>query len=143
MSSAKIPPLKLPSNFRALDTDQLFEIKLAMEIRAAEIDSQLTEAKDKARTSGTYDNIIGWVLRAKAARAAYTRDMRQIQNEIAERKKSPEPPPPRTAPPPAQVDRSLEAIFVEIAKRRLTPSLFEDLLQEAREEQRTYAYAHL
>lgn len=113
--------LKLPDNYASLSDADLLELKLAMEIRIDEIVEQLARTKSESTDAGYMKTT--WYLRAKRARVIYGRDIQRIQLELSRRKNR------RRSEGPFLGER-----FITVARRRLDPEFFSELLAEAKED---------
>lgn len=122
------PTLKLPKDYETLPATVLANLKLSMEERVDEISEQLARVKAKTfmpmaplPTKGFGSN--DWVNRAVKTRAAYSRDVQRLQIELQSRKDTQKAEAPR-----------LDNAFITIARRRLTDTVFNSIMNEAREE---------
>lgn len=115
-------PIKLPEKYYNKSTPALLELKIAMESRMDEIREQLSQARAKARDES---ELISepWYQRATKARRLYGRDIQRILLELARRNEK-----------RRQDGESLGDHFISVARRRMDPGFFRNLMTEAQEE---------
>jgi hypothetical protein len=115
--------LKLPAGYQQLPATELLTIKLQMEERIDEIKDQIERVKSMTEKPTNGFGSKSWHQRAVKSRKAYARDIQRIQLELKTRKDTQKTGAPR-----------LENNFVTIARRRLDETVFNDIMNEAREE---------
>lgn len=113
----------LPDKYETQPAAKLLNIKLQMEKRIDEIQGQIDRAKLLAATPTDGFGSRSWQQRAVKSRKAYGRDIQLIQNVLESRKEE------QKASTPPLADH-----FVTIARRRLDETVFNDIMNEAREE---------
>lgn len=115
--------LKLPAGYQQLPAAELLTIKLQMEERIDEIKEQIERAISMTEKPSNGFGSKSWHQRAVKSRKAYARDIQRIQLELKSHKDLQKARPPR-----------LENNFITVARRRLDETVFNDIMNEAREE---------
>ena len=115
--------LKLPEKYESMPAITLLTIKLSMEERIDEIKDQINRGKALPEQPENGFGSKDWLRRANKSRKAYARDTQRIQNELKNRKDN-----IKTQRP------TLENSFVTVARRRLDETVFNSIMNEAREE---------
>lgn len=88
-------------------------------LELAKINTQVDRAKSNAAATGNYSDR-DWFQRASAARRLHGVEQQLIQAELGKRRKA-----ERRA-----INNRIEGRFIEVAKRKLDPQLYQELMAE-------------
>ena len=107
-------------NSKDMSTDSIEERLSAVSIEIAQIKSQVEHAASEAREYGDYSDS-DWFFRAKSALRFKGIEHQQLLKELAKRKKEDR----------VRFNLRFERVFVEVARTRIDPVLFQQIKEEA------------
>jgi len=117
-----------PQTDQALQTLDVAALELRrdeIETAIARIRGQIEHARSQVWTTGEYSDP-NWYARARAALRFKGIEHQQILRALAERRRE------QRREAAAGQDRRFERAFISAARRRLTPELYRELIEEAR-----------
>lgn len=123
-------PIKLPKNYQDMSIRELTEIKIAMLERIEEIRTHLNNAQKLPVKPETGFGSASWRDRANKARKSYERDIMRVNAALKDKAPAIE----QAQATAIHQHRAIGDAFMRVSRRILTESLYDGIMQEAKEE---------